>query len=219
MNQEKTRTAADGICLEVYGLLTASVTHEIKNTLSIINENAGLIQDLCSMVEGDEGVPAARVESSMQTIANQVGRSSAIMKNLNRFAHSNDKVPGQTEMSDMLTLMVALTSRFAAMRRVSVTTSCQPGTLIETNLLVLHSLVFLTLYKLYAVCPENSVLNVTGDSESGGRPIIRFMLEGPSALPIPSELPGSKEDELARQIGAACRRTDTGIIISLGVSA
>jgi hypothetical protein len=219
MNQEKKSTGTDGICLGVYGLLSASVTHEIKNTLSIINENAGLIQDLCSMVEGDEGLPAGRVESSMQTIASQVGRSSAIMKNLNRFAHSNDKIPGQTEMSDMLTLMVDLTSRFAAMRKVTVTTSCQPGAVIETNLLVLHSLVFLTLYKLYQVCPENSVVKITGINQSDGRPLIRFMLEGHSELPLPSDFPGEKEDELARYIGATCSRGEAEIIISLGALA
>jgi hypothetical protein len=141
------------------------------------------------------------------------------MKNLNRFAHSNDKIPGQTNMADMLTLMVELTSRFAAMRKVSVTTSCQPGTVIETNLLILHCLVFLTLYNLYAVCPENSVLNVTGDYDSGGRPIIKFMLEGQSVLPLPTDFPGLKEDELAGQIGATYRRTDAEMIISLGASA
>lgn len=218
MNTENTSAGVEAICLEVYGMLSASITHEIKNTLSIINENAGLLQDLCSMVDGEEGIPAGRVESTMQTITSQVSRSSIIMKNLNRFAHSNDKVPGQTDLAEMLRLMVELTSRFAAMRKVSATVSGDPETTINTNLLVLHSLVFLTLYKLYGECPENSVLQVIGEVEEARQVTIRFMLEGESAVNCPPGFPGLKETTLAQEIGATCKSQDGQITIQLAAS-
>lgn len=218
MNKEQMQTGVEGICLEVFGMLSASVTHEIKNTLSIINENAGLLQDLCSMVDEDEGIPAKRVEATTATVAGQVARSNIIMKNLNRFAHSNDKVPGQTDFSEMLELMVELTSRFAAMRKVSVTVSCQPGKIVETNLLVLHSLVFLTLHRLYSVCPENSVLQIVGKADEKQHVVVRFLLEGESPLSCPPDFPGFREDTLATAIKATCKSQDGEVVITLPVS-
>ena len=36
--------------LRFFGMMTASVSHEIKNVLAIINENAGLMSDLTQMM-------------------------------------------------------------------------------------------------------------------------------------------------------------------------
>jgi hypothetical protein len=41
--------------LQFYGKITASVSHEIKNVLAIINENAGLLEDFTFMA--DRGKP------------------------------------------------------------------------------------------------------------------------------------------------------------------
>lgn len=215
MNEEQTHVGVEGICLEVFGMLSASVTHEIKNTLSIINENAGLLQDLCGMVDEDTGIPAKRVEATTATIVNQVSRSNNIMKNLNRFAHSNDKVPGQTDLSEMLQLMADLTSRFADMRKISVKVSCQTGKILEANLFVLHSLVFLTLKRLYSACPEGSVLLVLGEADEEERLVVRFLLEGELSLSCPPDFPGPKEDALAEEIKATCIIQDGEVVIKL----
>ena len=85
---EKTNT--DRICVQVFARISASISHEIKNILSIINENAGLLDDFAQMADRDEGVAVERVRSVTGIIAKQVDRSNTIMKNLNRFAHSAD---------------------------------------------------------------------------------------------------------------------------------
>ena len=41
----KLETAAE-TGLQFFGKMTASISHEIKNVLAIINENAGLLEDL-----------------------------------------------------------------------------------------------------------------------------------------------------------------------------
>ena len=81
----------DRTCVLVFAKISAAISHEIKNTLSIINENAGLLEDYAQMVEhSGGGVAVERVRAVTQTIAKQVDRSNTIMKNLNRFAHSAD---------------------------------------------------------------------------------------------------------------------------------
>ena len=37
--------------LQFFGKMTASISHEIKNVLAIINENAGLLEDLALMAD------------------------------------------------------------------------------------------------------------------------------------------------------------------------
>lgn len=38
--------AAETACITTFSKVTATISHEIKNALSIINENAGLLVDL-----------------------------------------------------------------------------------------------------------------------------------------------------------------------------
>jgi hypothetical protein len=197
MNEHDVHDGVNGICLEVFGKLSASVTHEIKNTISIINENAGLLQDLCTLVEGEEGIPPERVEKSSAVISAQVARTSGILKNLNRFAHSNDHIPGQADLAETLELMVELTGRAAAMRKISVSFSCQPRIAVETNLLAFQSLLCLTLYQIYTFSREGSSLKMIGETDGTGKILIRFCPDGG----LPDGYPGEKEMEIANYLG------------------
>lgn len=80
----------DALCVEVFSKISATVTHEIKNTLSIINENAGMLNDFAIMAGEGGAVPSSQVDGATATIAKQVTRSNTIMLNLNRFSHSGD---------------------------------------------------------------------------------------------------------------------------------
>ena len=47
-------SASDGIGrlqLRYFGQVSASISHELKNVLAILNENAGLLQDYAAMAE------------------------------------------------------------------------------------------------------------------------------------------------------------------------
>ena len=88
------KSTTDRLCVQVFAKISASISHEIKNTLSIINENAGLLEDFAQMAEEGTGVAVERVRAVTKTIAKQVDRSNIIMKNLNRFAHSADSLSG-----------------------------------------------------------------------------------------------------------------------------
>ncbi len=47
--------------LQCFGSISASISHELKNALAIINENAGLLEDLSFMAE--KGLPLDPVEA------------------------------------------------------------------------------------------------------------------------------------------------------------
>ena len=106
--------------LQFYGKITASVSHEIKNVLAIINENAGLLEDFTFMADRGKPLDPARMKMIAAAVKKQIGRADGIIKNMNLFAHSVDQTITTVDLNETLELIIALTARFAAMRGVQV---------------------------------------------------------------------------------------------------
>ncbi len=106
--------------LQFFGQISASISHELKNVLAIINENAGLLEDLTLMAE--QGVPLdpARLNAMADGIKKQIGRAAAIIGNMNRFAHSADHSMTSVDLAQTIELAIAITARFAAMQGVKI---------------------------------------------------------------------------------------------------
>ena len=104
--------------LRFFGKMSASISHEIKNVLAIINENAGLLEDYNLMAE--KGIPLnpERLKTLAETVMTQIKRADVIVKNMNKFAHSVDDAKKTVDVREVLELVRALSSRFAAMRGV-----------------------------------------------------------------------------------------------------
>ncbi|CAB1075915.1 FIG00602868: hypothetical protein [Olavius algarvensis Delta 1 endosymbiont] len=118
---EEIKTETD---LQFFGQISASISHELKNVLAIINENAGLLEDFTLMA--DRGVPLdpARLSAMAFGVQKQVERANRILNNMNRFAHSTDQILTTVDLVQTIELIMALTARFAAMQGVEV--SLQP---------------------------------------------------------------------------------------------
>jgi signal transduction histidine kinase len=97
--------------LQFFGKMTASISHEIKNVLAIINENAGLLEDLALMANRGAAIETQRLENMSRVVKKQVDRADAIMKNMNRLAHSIDESIKTIDLNDLLELLVALSGR------------------------------------------------------------------------------------------------------------
>ena len=153
-------------CIEAFSKVCASISHEIKNTMAIINENAGLLDDLVMMGDG-ENISADRVKAVSDTISMQVKRTNAMMNNLNRFAHSADYETGQKNLHDILSLMVSLTVRQAAAKGLEINTECPMNIEIYTRLLPFHALVYLTLRLLIDHSDDRDKLTMKGELQDG----------------------------------------------------
>jgi light-regulated signal transduction histidine kinase (bacteriophytochrome) len=198
------KSTPDRVCVLVFAKISAAISHEIKNTLSIINENAGLLEDYAQMAEQTGGLPLDRVLSITQTIAKQVDRSNIIMKNLNRYAHSGDTSLAHANLQETLSLVVALASRQAAMQEIHTTVDCPPDIAICTHLISLESLLYLTLLALYEDCASGSTVTVCGDVEQENIAIC-FRIEEKNVLP-PGRFPDDDQRLLAGQVCATYRQ-------------
>ena len=105
--------------LQFFGKMTASISHEIKNTLAIMNENAGLLEDLSILAEKGRPLDLERVKRIAGQVANR-SSGPTTCKRMNRFAHSTDDMTKGIGLGDTLDFVVAVSSRLAAMRGVQL---------------------------------------------------------------------------------------------------
>jgi len=113
--------------MKFFGKMTASATHEIKNTLAIINENAGLLEDLSMMAEKGHPLSFERIINISQKVTKQVQRSDLVLKKLNRFSHV-DLAVQMADLEKTVYFVLELSTRLIEMQEtvVEVTPSSFP---------------------------------------------------------------------------------------------
>ncbi|MEJ2660389.1 MAG: histidine kinase dimerization/phospho-acceptor domain-containing protein [Desulfobacteraceae bacterium] len=154
--------------LQFFGCMSASISHELKNALAIIKENAGLLSDYIHMMGKGMSVEPERFDKIAGRIEAQTHRADAIIKNLNQFAHSVDTPVKSVDLNEILDLLVALHRRPAAMRQVELEPrpAVSPVT-VTTNPFVLLNLLGLVLAFSLQTLPGGGVMTLsTGPAQS-----------------------------------------------------
>jgi C4-dicarboxylate-specific signal transduction histidine kinase len=188
--------------LQFFGKMSASISHEIKNVLAIINENAGLLEDFTLMAEKGKPVDMERFKTVAGKIRGQVERADGIVKNLNRFAHSADDFSGEIDLNESLGFVVALSERFAAMADVSFQhMEVDRSVSLNTTPFILQNLLWLCLdFALEVANGDKKVHLLVEKMESGAR--VRFSnLKGIEKIPG-DRFPSHKEKALLNALGA-----------------
>jgi hypothetical protein len=106
--------------LAFFGVVVASVTHELNNVLSIIDQVGGLLGDLATKAAVGGRVDPERLKTLHGRIDRQVRKGIEIVHHLNGFAHSLDDPRGPFDASETLEDLLALSARFADLRKVGV---------------------------------------------------------------------------------------------------
>ncbi|OEU69078.1 MAG: hypothetical protein BA863_04300 [Desulfovibrio sp. S3730MH75] len=118
MGSSDTVQGRDGLCF--FGKVSATISHDVKNVLAIINEEGGLLQDLSLMAGQGMELDPERLVKLAEKIQNQVKRGDTIIKNMNKFAHSVDVAECEVDFYEMTSLMIALFTRMASAKCVTV---------------------------------------------------------------------------------------------------
>jgi len=185
-----------------FGKMAASISHEIKNVLAIINENAGLLEDITLMAERGTPINSDRIKTQAERIKKQVRRADVIVKNMNRFAHSADEPLMSVDLGEILELLAALSGRSASMRGVTLEPeSIGSSPRITTNPFLLENLVWLCMDFAMEMAGSGKNVRLSAEkTENGGR--IKFAqleaLRGATA----DEFPGKVEKALLAALEA-----------------
>ena len=150
--------------LQFFGRMSASISHELKNALAIIKENAGLLSDYLRMMDKGMPVEPVRFGKIADRIEAQTLRADAIIKNLNQFAHSVDIPLKSVDLNDILDLLVALHRRPAAMRQVELDSRpVESAAMITTNPFLLLNLLGLVLAHALHAVPAGGTMTLAVD--------------------------------------------------------
>ena len=188
----------DAACLQVFGKISAAVSHDLKNVLAIVNENAGLLDDLALRAAKGGEIPLDRLNVATSRMLKQVKRGDAVLKNLNRFAHTTDAPLLQGNVAETVALMVDLAGRQAAMRETVITVAPDPA-MISTCLVYLESFVYLLLRHALEVLPRKESVEIAVAAE-GETVCIRLV--NPAGLPLIQDdvFPGAQEKALMERL-------------------
>ncbi|MBC8199637.1 MAG: hypothetical protein H8E80_06285 [Desulfobacteraceae bacterium] len=177
--------------LEFFAKTCISISHETKNSLAIMKESAGLVEDIYLMA--DKGVPldTKRIRTLATRIVEQIRRADSIVDTLNKFTHSMDEIKQRIDICNLLALVASLSKRLFLLKGVTLTvkTDVKPVK-VTTNPFVLQNLVWLCLNFAMDVTGEAKTVSIVAETwENGGR--IRFTglkeLSGISAGSFPTE--------------------------------
>ena len=185
-----------------FGKMTASISHEIKNVLAIINENAGLLEDYTLMAEKGKAIDPERLKKLAGKVKSQVQRADGIVKNLNKFAQTVDESTGRVDLNETLDLVTVLSGRFAFVQGVTLDRK-QPENPVKitTSPFLLQNILWLCLeFAMEVSGEEKKVGLVTEKTETGAS--VRFtQLKGLIAGPS-DRFPTEREKALLRALKA-----------------
>lgn len=100
--------------------ITASMTHEIANSLAIILESAGLLSDILSLSQEGDFPHREKFQRVLGNINDQVKRGVDISCRLNQFAHSMDEPLAEVNLAEFLGRVVLLMRRLAKRRGIEL---------------------------------------------------------------------------------------------------
>ncbi len=185
-----------------FGRMSASVSHELKNALAIIKENAGLLADYVNMMSKGTPVDPQRFHTIAQRIDGQTRRADTIIKDLNQFAHTVDSSSKPVDLNQILDLLVALHRRPAAMQQVSLESRPADSAAVITTapFLLLNALGLILVLALKAVAPGATVQIAVRMTPSGAE-ICFDRLKSLTDLPA-DRFPGEHENVLLTALGA-----------------
>ncbi len=203
--------------LQFFGKISASISHEINNALAILNENAGLLEDLCFMAEKGKEIPPERLKKVAGDQIKQVRRANAIVKKMNRFSHSVDEPVCQNDLGELMGLVVNLSNRFIANKNVSVDYA-PPETPVQatTNSFFMAHLLFDCLEQALETAGADRSIAISVASRSAG-PTVTFSglkdLAGTGAA-----FPGDRESRLMALLQADVQTDAAGGTITVTIS-
>ncbi len=155
--------------LEFFGAVITSVSHEIKNRMAIVNEQAGLLADLIHMHGQGREMDPERLMRVADSVRKQVATADGIIKKMNRFAHTVDTLRQPAAVDELLGMTADLAKRMADMHRVTVDVhSSQTPVTVNTSPFFLMNLIWLCISRaIQTIGKEQTILLSCEKTEDG----------------------------------------------------
>ena len=155
--------------LHFFGKVNASISHELKNILAIISETAGFLNDLAALAKKGKNLKISLIEECSESIAEDIQRGFATIKQMNQFAHRVDIPIKEINLSEILLLTVKLSGFLSFSNSVKINNSNDKIQPILTCPFLLNNLLYQTLIFTYEATGANGEIYIDyNSSEKNG---------------------------------------------------
>lgn len=181
--------------LKFFGKVSATVSHDIKNVFAVINEGAGLLEDLALMAGKGIELTPERLLKAVQSIKGQIRKGDEIVRNMNAFSHSVDEDVREINLAETVRLVVALSQRPAAMKQAALVVGDLEATPVKTDPYMLEHFLHAVILTALEDATSGTELKLSvSPKENGGA----ILLEG---APSSAELASNTIEQLSRPLG------------------
>ena len=101
--------------LAFFGKIGADVSHEMRNVLAIVGENAGLLDDQFAFAQSGRPLDCEKLKEISARITRQVKRGIRNMERFSRFAHAADEEETSSDLTAISETVVTLAERHVAL--------------------------------------------------------------------------------------------------------
>jgi signal transduction histidine kinase len=173
-----------------FGTVMASISHELKNRIAIIKEQAGLLKDYSAMAEKGRKINFDRLGRLGQGMTDQVVKADIILKNMNQFAHSVDIVIRPTDLNDLLGLSISLAKHLADLHRINLKLrATDPPIKVTTSPFFLMNLIWLCLETLIRAADNPGTIEMELGKKDQGGGLIRMHSDAAELKPDEQWMP------------------------------
>jgi len=193
--------------------VTASVTHEIKNELAVMNEQSHLIQEIIALVQEDRQPDPERLAQLIDRIIARIKRADDSVKRLNTFAHSADEMEKTVDAGIILTFMINISQRLASLKGVNlVAEPIDQAVSLTTSPFLLEEAIFDCLEVTMATAEKGTTITV-GLRQT--EECVEFVFKG--NYPNTKSFPIGLRANLLQTLGANISSQDHALILSVGL--
>jgi signal transduction histidine kinase len=203
--------------LRFFSNVTAGISHEINNVLSVIKENTGLMEDLFLMA-AKQGVSLPyddRIMKSLSVIRDTIKRGALITSDLNTFSHIPDHDRKSVKIHELLEMVSRFNSRKASKSGIQITVLKSEGS---------GDPEFMTMPVLLSRLFHLVVSMLLDLAENGGEIKINWIMNGDgmrvlfnSAIPVPVSTDRIKGHVSYNDILGACADLQADMSVSEGL--
>lgn len=155
--------------LAFFGAVTASVSHELNNVISIIDQTTGLVEDMIAAAGGGKPISVEKLEQAVGALQRHTARGLEIIKRLNTFAHSSDVPRREYDMNEAIQNLVELCRRLAGLKRVNLELDMpSEPVMITGNPFLMQQLVFASIRRALQDAGRDEVIAVSVAGSASG---------------------------------------------------
>ena len=203
--------------LALFGRIGADISHDMRNVLSIIGENAGLLDDLLVAAGRGKPLDGERLKRISASITRQVKNGTDTMERFSRFAHATDEQSVPVNLTALAGNMAALVQR--QVRLAGCTLQAElPGeaVLVRANPFSLQHALFLAV-RLILECVEDGSV-ATMKLVAGGSAAVLSVFGNAASDPGELPAPVAGLSEVLEELRGSVETSREGGIVSLTIT-